>query len=461
LAAIIEAVYNGRGIQHVLPLSDHIVRCLTAVALRKDPGLPHEKTALRAVENIVTQAAVGVDGHFHATRTRRLLTMLAETPAVDELGNLVRINKRKEPFTLEVVERPKDAANAREVYELWVPIDDTLLGRLETSKITKLDSIRSSSMVHLRNTVPDIGCAIATTALSINGYTSNGMPITDLLRTNFPTISWVENVISDLRSILTDEDEASRGYLFITFVEGENAMEIEEYAALAEELETIKVVDGAPTTERDRVRAKYMGKKAHFDGLKAKWKAVQRDIDVIQQEALAIADNVLAYVRFKRDEKEYARSVEAMRAGNNEPEPAKAGPKVVAPTKPRVARQSEMTPDSAAALVRMTSDTEIELSAPMFNAVALGLSEVANKRDLLAIGLDGGRECLAIYPGVVWEAVIGPMDHALDIDRIETDVRMVVIAPRRVGNMGLDMSQARMLMVHEYENYFSPVVELE
>jgi hypothetical protein len=98
------------------------------------------------------------------------------------------------------------------------------------------------------------------------------------------------------------------------------------------------------------------------------------------------------------------------------------------------------------------------MSLPVINHAALGIAEVEIKKSFAADGVDGARECAA-YPGVVWEPVIGPIYHAMDLECSEPDCRLLVIAPRRVGGMGLDLAEARVLMLAEYEDFFSPVEE--
>jgi hypothetical protein len=101
-------------------------------------------------------------------------------------------------------------------------------------------------------------------------------------------------------------------------------------------------------------------------------------------------------------------------------------------------------------------EIDVDIGIPRVNAVALGFSEVERKEMCQAAGIDGPRMCEA-YPGVVWEAVIGPVDHAMDVHRTEADCQMIVIAPRRVGGMGLNMEECRVLLVDEYESYFNKI----
>jgi len=452
LAAVLDQAFSVRGLPGMLSLGDHAVRSIASSF--KDPSMTEAKLPLRALEQIAITCGAGITGQAHATRGRRLLQMLSEVPAVTPEGMVRVINTPNGP-DLKVVEKSKDASTALAVFTAFCPIDEDLIGRLEIAKSTKLASLRQPHMVQLRKMVPDVGAALTVAAIGFLGYDSQSNPLVNLVRTNFPTLTWMENTIKDARNILGEEDEFLRGEIYSTFVE--EPVELADYAQLAAELSVIRIDDGAPSGVRAKANQAYLANKAHYDGLKAKWTELQNGVDEIQAEAVRACDDILALIRFKKAEKEWKRSLER---SEEQREPAqKAGrrkekaPEPVAPAAPKT---SVRTPNEAAAIALESSEIEIDLGIPHFNAAALGLTEVDRKVSLAGAGLDGGRECAA-YPGVVWEAVFGPLDHAMDIERIESDCRMVVIAPRRPGGLGLDLTESRVLLVGEYEDYFTPV----
>jgi hypothetical protein len=97
------------------------------------------------------------------------------------------------------------------------------------------------------------------------------------------------------------------------------------------------------------------------------------------------------------------------------------------------------------------------MSLPVARTDVLGIGAVELRKEFAAAGVDGPRECV-LYPGVIWEAVVGPVWHALDVENNDDNDRVVIIAPRRAGGMGLDLSESRVVMVGEYEEFFSPIV---
>lgn len=451
LAAVLDQAFSVRGLPGMLSLGDHAVRSIAGSI--KDPTMTEAKLPLRALEQIAISCGAGITGQAHATRGRRLLQMLSEVPAVTPEG-LVRVINTPNGPDLKVVEKIKDASTALAVFTAFCPIDEDLIGRLEIAKSTKLASLRQPHMIQLRKMVPDIGAALTVAVIGFMGYDAQSNPVVNLVRTNFPTLTWMENTIKDARNILGEEDEFLRGEIYCNFVE--EPVELADYAQLAAELSVIRVDDGAPSGARAKANQIYLANKAHYDELKAKWTALQNGVDEIQAEAVRACDDILALIRFKKAEKEWKRSME--RGEDREPV-QKAGrrkEKNAEPVTPAAPKTSIRTPDEAAAIALEGNEIEVELGIPHFNAAALGLTEVERKVTLAGAGLDGGRECAA-YPGVVWEAVFGPLDHAMDIERVESDCRMVVIAPRRPGGLGLDLTEARVLLVGEYEDYFTPV----
>ena len=456
LVTILDGVFDARGLPNTAALADYAMRCFAAAAVRRAGDQPFERAMLSTLEGVVHEVAAMGNGNLVGTRCRRLLHMLAETPAIDENGNLVRIGTRRGEDELVVVERAKEASSAMDVWKKYSEVNEALMGDLETAKVTKRDSLRVERLKTIRRTIPDMGSALVVAAVMASDFNGQGMPKLAVDRLPVAIISWCINTLKDLREILAEDDEILRGQIYIGFLGEENAVTREEYAEIVEGLARISIRDSASQAARNQARAAYEADKAVYDGMKAEWKAIQGEIDGIQQEAVNAVDLALALFRHKLKEKEYFRAVSAERKG--EPVRAPAEPKVLQP-QAKKPRQSEVTPDQAVkALVASHSVVDVDISVPQFNGAALGLSEVERRKTLAAAGLDGGRECVA-YPGVVWEAVMGPLDHAMDLERNERDCRMVVIAPRRVGGLGLDLAESRALLVEEYESYFTPIEE--
>ena len=456
LVTILEGVFGARGLPNTAALADYTVRCLEATVARRVAGQSFERSMASALEGLVHEVAAIGSGNLVGTRCRRLLALLSETPAINEAGQLVRIGTRRGEDELVVVERAKEASSAKAVWEKYSEINEALMGDLETAKLTKKDSLHIERLKVIRRTIPDMGSALVVAAIMAAGFNSQGMPKLAIDRLPLPIINWSINTLRDLRDILSEDDEVLRGQIYIGFLGEDLAITPEGFDELASALAGISVRDSATAQARAKARAVYEADRARYDAMKADWKAIQGEIDGIQQEAVNAVDLTLALFRHKLKEKEYFRAESAARKG----EPVRTAPE----PKPlqaqaRKPRQSERTPDEAVqSLVQSGSVVDVDISVPRFNGAALGLSEVERRRALVGAGLDGARECVA-YPGVVWEAVMGPLDHAMDLERNERDCRMVVIAPRRAGGMGLDLAESRALLVEEYESYFAPIEE--
>ena len=449
IATIVEVVYAVRGQEGIMAYGDFAVKTLMAAAARKEPSLPTDKFPIRALEEVVAKCGAGDAGRFHATRAKRLFTELGEHPAPTADGaNFIRLKIDGTPVE---VERIREASDARSVAEALFNVTEKVFGDLEIAKVTKLGSLNSPRMKHLRRVMPDIGGVLLLAALSAGGYRGDGRPKADLLRTNFIVLSWAEAVLRDLRNVLAEDDEGLRGEIYCEFV-NDHPISIAEYNELVTELDRVRVDDAAPAAVRSQAQTLYRAEKARFDQLKAVWNSLQREVDDVQQEALLAVDTLLAYVRDRRAEKEARRAAEREQSGKPAEQPK--APRVLQPA----TKASVKTVQEAVAEVNAAGGAEVEYGVPRFNAAALGLTQLDRVKALRAVGLDGGRTCV-IYPGVVWEAVIGPIDHAMAVNREDDDCRMVVIAPRRKGGMGVDLTEARVLMVSEYEGYFEVVEE--
>jgi hypothetical protein len=453
LAAIVDAIFTAKGFPNSLAFADNIIMCLMAEAQRKDPNLIKEKAPLRALETIIMNCSAGSDDNFF-TRNKRLLRMLADTPAVDNTGNLVKIRGNE----LVDAKHVKEAVSCLTLYKAYTDLDDEFLCRLEVAKTTKIHSLRTPDLRKMRLTTPDIGCALLVAALQINGYTKNSMPIADLVRTNFPALMYMESVIKDLYRIIAEDNEFLRGENLCTFIEGQSLFPLDYYVKLANDYKSINVKDNMTADERKVVQDFIYTCDVDFvKNTIAQWKLLQRELDAIQQEALGICSNMLALIRHKKNEKEWYRQ------NDNRPrdetgkliDNKKDKTKVVQPATKVEPKKSDFTPNEATAFV---GEIDADINIPRFNISALDLSEVTRKKQLVNAGIDGARVCDA-YPGVIWEAIMGPLDHIFDFDRSETECRMVVIAPRRVNGLGLDLDDARSLLVEDYESFFSPLID--
>jgi hypothetical protein len=459
LVAIIDAAFAGRGFHNSMAFASHVVECLAAAEFRKG-NVSSEKSVIRAIEAIVSQAGVHMrSAYVPATRGRRLLQMLGSCPGIVE-GAMVHID-RKGAYV--PVERPRDASNALAVFESYAgsEINQKFLGDLEVAKSTKLDSLNSPVLKRMRSNTPDLGAALITAALCQKGFTKAGLPVPNLTWMSINSLQWAVSVLSDLRSVLNDENQESRGRLFLPLLDEGIGMDYDSYDALAKTIARVTVSNGASAADQARIKARYEGSKRVYDEARASWNSIQAEFDNVQQEAINIVDGVLAFVRHKVAEKEWLDASNKAGHEKRASQPVQAAePKIVVPApRTKQAKQSANTPAQAVAVLQASgTEIEAEISLPSFNEDALGIAKVELRKTLAATGLDGARECAA-YPGVIWEVVMGPLFHAMDLTCEEPDCRLLVIAPRRAGGMGLELSDARVLMLAEYEDYFSAVAE--
>lgn len=458
LVAIIDGAFAGRGFYNVMAFADHALACIGAAELRKHEGLPEEKSVIRALEQVVTQCGVAAHGAYvAATRGRRLISMLEETPGVAD-GKLVRITPKGE---LVAVERPRDAANALAVFEtVGGATNQHFIRDLEIAKATKADSLRDPKMKKLRRTSPDLGAALVVAALQQKGFTKTGLPLPNFVGMGFNALNWSIKVLADLREVLGTDEENTRARLFLTHMDGDLAMDYDQLRELQKAVSEVTVGEAASATERARAKERYEADKATYDAAIAKWKALQLQLEEAQQESINAVDDILAFMRHKLNEKEWLANERAgsdKEKGRDVKPAANAEPRVVAPA-PRVKQPkavSTATPKDALAEVSRTTEIETEMSLPVARLDVIEIATVELRKEFKAAGIDGPRECV-IYPGVIWESVIGPIRHAMDIGD-DHDDSVVIIAPRRAGGLGLDMAESRVLMVKEYQDFFSPV----
>lgn len=456
LAAVIEAVFSARGFDNVMAFTENAITCLAADEARKG-DLPMDKALLRVMEYLLNQCGAGPAQRLNALRCKRLLTILDTVPAMDG-GNMVRLKGE----TLIPVERAKDATSALAVYTAFAGLDVAFLEKLDLVKTTPKDSLRDKKLRRMRDTVPDLGAALIVAAINAGGFArTSGMPLVNMVRTNFPTMVWLENLLKDLRKVIGEDDEILRGEILVEFVDGENSMSSDEFAELTSGLKEIMVADDATAFERARADTVYKADKQKFDVLKAEWTAIQNELDAVQQDAVGIVDAALALIRHKKSEKDWVRAQDKesttprARSGSSEDR----GNKTIAPAAKRVRPPkvtSANTPDQGAFEAQL-GGVEVEVSVPRFNAESFGISRAIRQDIVKGASLDGVWECAA-YAGVVWEVVM-IADHAMDLDRVMSDCTMVVIAPRRVGGMGVDIAESRALLKDEFEQFFTAVQE--
>ena len=462
LIAVIDAAVSGRGFAAVMAFADHAIACISAAEMRKGNGVSEDKAVVRALESIVSQAGVHARGAYQpATRGRRVIQMLQECPGVLD-GQLVRLRGGE----LQAVENAREAASALDVFEhlLGAPLDQQFLSDLEVAKSTKLDSLRSPVLRRMRKITPDLGAALAIAALAQRGFTKTGLPNPNFVWLSFNALQWMIAVLVDLREVLSDENEESRGWLFLPHLSEAVAVDYDQYGELAKKIGEIRLDNNAPASARQRAEERYQADKAVYDEVLAQWNAIQAEVEDIQQEAVNVVDGVLSFLRHKVAEKEWLIANDKASRGHGQGqkvEQREATQKVVTPaprTKAERANSVNTPKEAIDQLIAAHTEVETEISLPVINHAALGIAEVEIRKGFMADGIEGGRICEA-YPGVIWEPVIGPMYHALDISQDESDCRLIVIAPRRKAGLGLDLTESRVLMLSEYEDFFTPVEE--
>ena len=449
LVAVIDGAFASRGVK-TSAFADHAVACLAAEQARKQPDLTPEKSVIRALEAIVIQAGVPSRGVYTAaTRGRRLLQMLEDTPAVVD-GQLIKVSSRGE---LVAVERERDAHDALTVYEALsgceAPRD--FFKDLEIAKATREESLRDARMRRLRHEAPDIGVALVAAALHSCGFTSAGLPAVNFQMLGFNALNWSIAVMGDLRHVLETDDPFQRGQLFLAHVE--SGMEYDEFAELHKAVMAITPADGAGPAELARIRGIREADPDNCDSIVAAWKALQEELEVTQQEAINIVDRLLHFLRSKLAAREQRAAARAERGSAPDARRGhQAAPRPVAPA-PRA--KSVATPREALAALATTTEIETEMAFPTAKIEMLEVAAAELRKEFVTAGVDGAREC-PIYPGVVWEAVMGPVFHALDVSCDDNADAVVIIAPRRVGGMGLNLKDARVIMLREYEDFFTP-----
>lgn len=416
--SLMDVMLTSYGIPGAAGLASGIARSVAGVSCA-----PQEvfSTSMQAL------AKMGVLAESNWTRTMRLMTSLERIPAVVD-GSLVRIRKGE----LEATENGREAAPFTSVYEL----PEEALKRLGTAKLTKPGSLKDEGLRAIKAQVPDFGALIALAAIEMGGY-KDGRIVVRLDRAPGYVLEFLESVVADFRETVTQSGVMERGNALGAFLKDAN-----RYFEVVNALEPIRLLNTDGPDVRRKKGDLYRSDKERFDALKEELSQAQAELDEIQEEATTVVDSLLALVR-------EARSSRAAYDASRPSRQAKEG-RIEAGVK------SRQSPEEAVAEVRAQGGVEADISVPHANVANLGFNRVERKSKLKAVGLDGGRVCTG-YPGVVWEAIAGPFDHALDFERTDSEIQAVLIAARRPGGLGVDMSTARYILVNDFEDFFAVV----
>jgi hypothetical protein len=441
LSTLADLVYSSRGMPHMMDFARSAVQWAAGEARRLKQNTPTSKQALHGVGDML-RAGVGSGraGAYTSTRCARVADILSEAPfshdgafwKLDASGDVVQANG------------PKDASSVLDVFAATHPdFDYDKLKGLQRAKTTPLQSIKDPVQLAMRRNLPDFGAAMVLAMLAHAGFEARGqnLPTASLVSTNFVLLTWAENTMGDFRHVLAETDKDIRGECYAPcFSDPEgNLYTPQSYARLVAKVSSVRMKGGMTETAREASGRLYHSDRAAFDAARSEYAALQAKIDSIQEKSLLQCDTILSLIRNGKDGKEWRRRTD---------EAAKS----------REASTGRKPSEAAREAMEAGLVDEMAFAVPRFNAESLNVAEAAIKKSLAAAGADGDRVCAA-YPGVVWTAVMGPMYLALDFAQTEDDCRMVVIAPKRAGGIGYDLSEARTLLVTEYEQYFSQVAD--
>jgi hypothetical protein len=439
IAHIIDIIFTNNGIPNILAFADHIIQCLMNEAERKENNLPDEKAPLRALEYVVNNCSIGFEGKFFATRNRRLLSILSEIPAVSN-NQLVKLDltNKNEP-NLIPVDKIRDASNAFDVYSAYSHINEDFFNRLETSKITKIDSLRTPTMIHLRKTVPDFGCALIIAALLNKGFDDVHFPIANLARTNFPTLGWIENIFKDLRVIISEQDETLRGEILYAFVSNENSISLEEYNKLSQNITFIQFDKDDPNYLQEKAEAIYNSDKELYDAMKVQWEILQGEFNIIQKNFLKSIDAMISYVQYKRNEKDWLRNFETAKKGLVIKKKTNLKPKILKPYQKSNIESVELVDSDTQTISQL-----LEISKSDFENILKTFKETY--KSLTDLGLNERR----VFNGIQW-SVIGKFDL------IPSSNELYLVIPRFDDNTEISANDLKLIAVSDYERYFLPI----
>jgi hypothetical protein len=480
LVAMADIAYATRNMPGMMELARETVRVMglrkvAADAAGRRPRIPERKVPLLGLAELLHQGVgVGSQGRLTSTRCMKIVRELQGTPAY---GPLVPSNNglaaAPSSFytvaangTVGTTDNPRDAANAMEAFLARQSAFPSLeiLQHLDTAKNTPSLSLRDHYLVALRRILPDFGAPLVLAAMESLGFEDDHphRPNSNFIWSNFVLLTWAENTMADLRRVLEEQNLDIRGECFSPLVEGPDGAPYtsESYGALVRKVNRIRTGASMTDSARREATAVYQSDTKGYDEANAQYRALQRTIDQMQAEALLACDSVLTYIRHIKADKTMRQDHEAATGTGRAAEgraPDRRGGR-------GGAVGSAFTPGDAVrrAIGAGADFSEVGMSVPRYDAEALGLTEVARKKSLAVVGMDGGRVCsIEAYEGVVWEAVLGPYHHAFDFLKEDGELQFVLIAPRRVDGPGVDMEEARVIMVTEFEEHFLPIEEEE
>jgi hypothetical protein len=463
LSVFVDGAFAARSIPGIMTFATDAVAALVAVVAQKNPKELQRKLPLRGLDELIAHGCAAGDNTYTATHCRKVLTFLSTIPAVKN-GTYVSISSPD----VQVPDSPGDlvdavdlsrASSMLDVYMYEHDLNVKMLNLLDIAKTTKQLSLRDPYQIAMRRAIPDLGAPLVLAALAACGYREGGNeePEMDFLNTSFVLQSWAENVLTDLRQVLAETNGDMRGELYSQYITSPTGAPytLAEFNELSTHLVKIVIPSNATALVRATATAEYNSDRGGYDSLRAEWKALQRNCSDLQERALHAADTVLALIRWKKAAKSWRRANEENVFGQKG---------LRAPPGLRRAEQQRSTPSMASpsdalnAAIAAGETFEEGFKVPHFDLDALELTLDGRRIALAAAGLDGGRECTA-YPGVIWEICLGPLYNILDYNQEVDDCRVVVIAPRRTGGMGLDLTEARWITIEEYESLFTPVKE--
>jgi len=464
LETAIDAAYAVQGMPSILEWAQAAVSAMTADANRhnanKEGWMPR-KGAVRALDRIVREATTHSDKVTRPVTVSRLLSSL---PAVDATGRMLKIKGDK----LVEVTRPQDATNTLDVFLVTEPsgaFDPVKLKKVEEAKLRPEMAVRRNpELFQLRQAVPDAGSALLITALKSFGFRRDGWPEVELLnafslrngQAKTPVLVWGEAVLLDLREVLGTQDLNLRGRLFSEFCTEGVAMTTAEFDHMVTELERARVQEGANEVDRKRAEKVRRENEAYFAELEGRYKAIQKDVDSIQEEAVRAVDSLLAVVRYKAEVKAFKREMSQQEKNR---EAGAVGGNVASLA---AAREQKGKVRSSAGVEEALDASQVEavdVVRPFTQFDADGIEAPALAVDIDTAGLGGAWEWKDVYPGVLWEVRTAPAFLISDINEEFSDDRIVVVAPRRVNGLGVDASASRAVTVVELLHYFTCVEE--
>jgi hypothetical protein len=344
---------------------------------------------------------LGVGQEEGGTRVKRLLASLRELPAVHGEG-WVKWTRGKSP-SLIPTESARDASSYSEVFD--VPED--VLSRIGLSRTTPEKNIRDQRMREERATVPDFGLLMIVTAIEVEPMVEPSQMVQHHHAAQICTL------LDEYRRMLKATSVERR----LKLVGG--LMEPAPVAAALAVLEEEPRQRGGASAVPRAVRS------------------VMPDLDAAEESLLEAVDVLVA--AFRPQPKPVSRTAER--------------PNAKRPTRIEDGPSSKRTMGEVYETIREAGGITLEIDIPMMRGPTLGISRKDRQERLAAADLAGPR-VFKETPGLVYEAVLGPVPHLMDIGREQPDLDAVLVAPRRVGGLGLDLAEARWIPVSDYTEHY-------